>query len=537
MAGSTNAQWPERRVTLPETLGELFAFQAEHNPGAPFAVDSQGTLTYAEFCTRMERIAGGLAKLGISRGDAVAIYLENGLPFLLSAFATAWAGGIFVPIHAACGTHELQYLLPHSDARIVITDCQRLKTIASVRAKCPMLEHVVVVDGEADNASLRFEALLAGTPLPCSRSIRGSDLAAILYTSGTTGFPKGAMLTHRGLILSGMAIRDHLGIAPSDTLYCTLPLAHINGLRTSILAGATAGARVVIDRKFTATGFWDRMVAHRITLFSVLPTIMWILLARPRQRAERDHQVRVCISPATPRLIEEFETRFGVLVVSTYGLTEGVMNFMNFPNRLRRKVEAVGRAIAQGQEVRILDEAGRDLAAGRVGEITIRTPAMFRGYYKDPQATAEALDGGWLHTGDVGWVDRDGFLYFMGRRKEIIRRGGENIAPAEIESVLLQHPKIRDVVVLGVADATYEEEIKACVVLAAGESPDTVPAHELFKFCADRLASFKVPRYLEYRDEIPRTPTLRAQRHLLKMWAQPGEGIVWDRKAKKGEGQ
>ena len=299
-------------------------------------------------------------------------------------------------------------------------------------------------------------------------------------------------------------------------MLCVLPLSHLNAQRSSVLRPSSL-CRFVVER-FSASRFWSRVREKRVTFFSIMPTIAATLLARSPSALDRAHDARLCVTPASADLTRAFEERFGTRLISTYGLTEGMLNVMNFPEPELRRVGAAGKPIAPDvHQVRIADTDDHSVSAGTVGEIVVRSPAVMREYYKDAAATTAVLRNGWLHTGDLGYLDADGFLFFVGRKKDMIRRGGENVAPAEIEGVLLGHPKVADVAVVGIPDTIREEEIKAFVVLAAGETEASVPPRDLFEYCAARLARFKVPRYLEYRRSLPRTAaTLRVQRGLLE---------------------
>ncbi|MHB8147959.1 MAG: class I adenylate-forming enzyme family protein, partial [Vulcanimicrobiaceae bacterium] len=285
---------------------------------------------------------------------------------------------------------------------------------------------------------------------------------------------------------------------------------------SSLLPAALTRGHLVLVERFSAGAFWPTVRAHGVTFFSVMPTIVSILLQQPVARDERNHRVRLCVTPITLLLLQAFEARFGIPVVNTYGLTEAMLNVMNFIDPALRRPDAVGKPLSpEVHQLRIVDEEDRDIPRGGVGEIVLRSPAVMAGYYKDPEATTRVMRDGWLHTGDLGHLDADEFLHFVGRKKEMIRRGGENIAPAEIEAVLAGHPGVLEAVVVGVPDALREEEVKACIVLRAGEDVTSVPPQALFEHCAARLAAFKVPRYIEYRSDFPRTPTLRVQRHKL----------------------
>jgi len=500
-----------------ETLGGLLDACARDSADRPFVTLAARPVPYGEFTDQVRRLSMGLRELGIGFGDKVCLFVPNGLAFLLGMFATARLGALFVPVHAQFTAHEAGYVLQHADASAVIVDAERLPRVREVRGSCPLLRHVIGVGTEPAPDVVPLEALLAqpsGTEMEDAAT--ADDPVSIMYTSGTTGRPKGAMLTHGGYLLNARAFAAHVGLRSDDVVLCVLPLAHLNAQRSSILPAAVVRARVVLTERFSASTFWETSRAHGVTFFSILPTVASLLLQQPSGPLDRAHRVRLCVTPVTSGLLERFEARFGTLVVSTYGLTEGMLNVMNPVDPGRRRVQAVGKPIApEVHELRIVDDQDREVVASRVGEIVLRSPALMKGYYKDPGATASALRGGWLHTGDLGYLDEEGYLHFVGRKKEMIRRGGENVSPAEVEAVLESHPKVAEAAVVAVPDPVREEEIKAYLVLREGESETTVPPEDVFAFCAARLAPFKVPRYLEYRTSLPRTPTLRVQRHHL----------------------
>ena len=375
-----------------------------------------------------------------------------------------------------------------------MTDETRLTVIRELRADCPRLRCVIATGTDAGADVIPASALWETSPLENDVAVRGEDAAAILYTSGTTGFPKGVVLTHGGYVLNAEAFAERVGLGRDDVVLCVLPLSHLNAQRSSVLAAIVAGAGLVVEERFSASRFWSRVREKRVTFFSIMPTIAATLLARSPSALDRAHDARLCVTPASADLTRAFEERFGTRLISTYGLTEGMLNVMNFPEPELRRVGAAGKPIAPDvHQVRIADTDDHSVSAGTVGEIVVRSPAVMREYYKDAAATTAVLRNGWLHTGDLGYLDADGFLFFVGRKKDMIRRGGENVAPAEIEGVLLGHPKVADVAVVGIPDPIREEEIKAFVVLAAGETEASVPPRDLFEYCAARLARFKVP--------------------------------------------
>lgn len=504
-------------IALAGTMGAVVDERAADSASRPFITYGGVTVSFGTFADQVWRLTGALDELGVRPGDTVCLFLPNGLPFVLAMFAAARLGALFVPAHAQFTAREILYVLQHADAATVIVDPERLPLVQEIREQCPRLRHVVVTGGAGGANVVAFDDLMRAPARPdATAHVTPGDPAGILYTSGTTGQPKGAVLTHRGYMLNACAFAERTALSSDDVLLCVLPLAHLNAQRSSLLPAALTRARLVLADRFSAGAFWPTVRTHDVTFFSVMPTVVSILLQQPPVSGERDHRVRLCVTPITRPLLEAFEARFGVLVVNTYGLTEGMLNVMNFVDPARRRPDAIGKPLLpEVHRLRIVDDQDHDVARGTVGEIVLQSPAVMAGYHKDPEATARAMRSGWLHTGDLGYLDDEEFLHFVGRKKEMIRRGGENIAPAEIEAVLTVHPGVQEAVVVGVPDPVREEEVKACVVLRQGEDVKSVPPATLLAHCAARLAGFKVPRYVEYRRDFPRTPTLRVQRHKL----------------------
>jgi len=498
----------------------------------PFITCGTDTLTYGEFAEQLERVTSALSALGIRKGERICLFLPNGLPFVLTMFAAARLGAVFVPAHPQFTARELRYELEHADVVMVLTDAERLPLVTEARKDCPLVRQIIVAGEHARGDDLPFSALLEKSASSDVRSrVDETDAAAIMYTSGTTGPPKGAVLTHRGYTMNAQAFAQRTLLSRDDVLLCVLPLAHLNAQRSSLLPAALVGAHLILEERFSAGGFWP-LVRHRnVSFFSIMPAIVSILLRQPPSRLDTEHRVRLCVTPITLPLLEAFEERFAVQVVNTYGLTEGMLNVMNFVETGRRRREAVGKPLLPDvHEIRILGDNDEPLPAGESGEIALRSPAMMAGYHKDPEATARTLRNGWLHTGDLGFLDEEGFLYFTGRKKEMIRRAGENIAPGEIEMVLAEHSAVQEAIVVGVPDPVREEEVKACIILCEGQDEVRTPPASLIEHCSQRLAAFKVPRYLEYRSEFPRTPaTLRVRRGELQTLS-PASGIrLYDR--------
>ncbi len=514
------------------SFAALIERRLQDDAGRPFLTCGTETITYGEFGERLERLTSALAELGIGKGDKLCLYLPNGLPFVLMMFAAAKLGAVFVPAHPQFTVREVRYVLDHADAIAAVTDGERFPLLEEARRYCPRVRLVITSGAHAEGDAITLHSLLAR---PAAGGVRvdvdEASPAAIMYTSGTTGLPKGALLTHRGYKLNARAFAERVRLTRYDVPFCVLPLAHLNAQRSSLLPTALTGAHAILAERFSAHAFWPAVREHGVTFFSIMPAIASILLQQAPSAEDRAHRVRLCVTPITLPLLDAFERRFGIPVVNTYGLTEGMLNVMNFVDAGRRRREAIGKPLLPGvHHVRIVNDDDEPLDAGQIGEIVLKSPAMMAGYYKDPQATARALRGGWLHTGDLGYLDGDGFLYFAGRKKEMIRRAGENIAPGEIEAVLSEHPAVQEAIVVGVPDPVREEEVKACIILREGQNADRTPPDSIIEHCSQRLAAFKVPRYVEYRSDFPRTPaTLRVRRHELQSLRAAQGARLYDR--------
>jgi long-chain acyl-CoA synthetase len=327
------------------------------------------------------------------------------------------------------------------------------------------------------------------------------DGALLLYTSGTTGRPKGVLLSH-GNVLAGVdAIRVAFDIRASERTLCVMPLSHTNALMFSTLPFLMAGATTILRARFSASRHWDLCWKYRPTSFSASPTILRLLLEHPDgpgKNPELDY-IKAASAPTPIELAETFEARFGKgLLLETYGLTETTAINLSNPLRGKRKFGSIGRPVPP-QEVRVVNEQGEEMPPGVIGEIVIRGPTVMQGYYRDPEATATTIRDGWVHSGDLAYADEDGYVFIIGRHKEMIIRGGENVSPLEVERVLAQHPSIREVAVVGIPDAIWGEVIGACVVRQGD-----VEESELIGFAGLQLASFKVPQRVIFVDELPR---------------------------------
>jgi crotonobetaine/carnitine-CoA ligase len=512
-----------------QSVPDLLRKAAELKGSRAFLYYRGQALSYAALEQRSNRIANALREMGIERGDRVALLLPNCPEFLLAWFGILKAGAIAVPLNVQLRPPEQLRLLRHCGAKALFLSSHHAQVGELAQGACPGLRHLIYSDAKGPGPTLE-ELASEHEALPPPISLAPDDDACIIYTSGTTGRPKGVLLSHRTYVLTGQAFPYWLGLTEQDRLYTCLPLYHINAQAYTIMGALSIGASVVLSERFSASRFWQELASSGATQFNFIGAMLIILAKRPPGEEERLHRVRIAYGvPAfDERLRRELEARFGFRIVFGYGLTESTFGFIEPLGEPRRPM-SIGkpRQHPEGRinEAKIVDEQGNELPPGRIGEILLRNPAVMKGYYRDPELTREVLRDGWLHTGDLGYRDEDGFFYFVDRKKDIIRRRGENISSQEVELVLAQHPKVLQCAVVPVPSELTDEEVKAYIVPLPGQELDPL---ELFKWCEERLAAFKVPRFIEIRESLPMTPTGRIAKHLLKQEREP-KGPCYDR--------
>jgi acyl-CoA synthetase (AMP-forming)/AMP-acid ligase II len=492
---------------LDRTLGALLEQEALRTPGRPFlGVPGARTFTLGDVRDAAVRLAEQLSEGGLQAGDRVAIALPNGPNLVVSLLAVWSAGAVAVPLNPRSRGEELRAPLGRADPRFLLTDAQH---------------RAAVLDEEAPSAEVPSHR----TPDPAEPlvvGIRGGagptrgpglprDAALILHTSGSTGQPKGVVLTHRNLLANAGQVALGHRLTAADVALCVLPLFHINGLVVTLLAPLLSGGRIVVPPRFDAGRFWAWVAEHRATWFSAVPTILSRLLSSPAPAPEARASLRFARSASAPlpvAVMEAFEARFGVPVIESLGMSEAAGQVTTNPLPPgRRKPGSVGLAFAG--RVRVVDEAGRPVPAGATGEVTVSGESVFPGYLDQPEADREALRDGWLFTGDLGHLDGDGYLFLTGRRKELINRAGEKIAPREVEEVLHRHGDIEQACVIGVPDPVYGEEVAAFVSLRPGRE---LAADAVTAFCRERLSSFKAPKQVFFVEDFPRGPNGKLQR-------------------------
>ena len=495
-------------------LGDLIRKQAARY-GSKMLFECHGVRrTYADFDERATRLAGGLQALGVRPGDKVACYMPNSIELLEAYYATSKAGAVTVCLNALLTAREIRFVLQDSESKVIFTAPALLPSVQEVRPDAGHLETIVVHGGTPPPDTVRFDDVLKGGPYR-DVPVKAEDVAWLGYTSGTTGRPKGAILTHLGATHVGAAVADRFGYREDDIVLCALPLFHSYALNSCMIQVMMAGAGQVILERFTPDGILQAIQEHRITLFPGVPTMFNYLVNVP-DRAKYDlTSLRIAKSAGAvlpAKLMHDFETLYGVPLVDGYGITEAHSFVTLSDPRGKRPDGSCGKAI-EGVDVRIVDGQDRDVPAGERGELVFRGPNLPLGYVNGAEATAEALRGGWYHSGDVASMDAEGYVYIVDRIKDTIICGGYNIYPKEVEDVMYAHPAVLDVAVVGVADEAKGEIPKACVVL---KPEATVTAGELEAHCRQNLAAYKVPRVIEFMGAIPKTASGKTKRFLLR---------------------
>ena len=524
--GDVGPQWSG---TDAPTIVELVRRACTRFSNAPAMIFEDGlVVTSGQLLERAQGFAGYLQGR-VRPGERVAIILGNRAEFMVAWLAAVAVRGTLVSINPASKSHDAGHALRDSGSVIVISDDDHRDLLGSLQGDCPQLREVLYVAGPEPDGLHAYYADARPFLFSESRAARG-DIANIYYTSGTTGPPKGCMVDHEWWLRTVDVLLRRIPTGPEDRQLCCLQFFYSDPGHQLLECLQTGGALVVM-RRFSVSRFWDAVRDNGVTQILSFSSIPIFLLKAPPGPRDRDNKVRIARHLAMPpHLHQAIVDRWGFPWVEGYGITEGNV-VAGMPLAYARSMIGSGSIGIPVPELslRIVDDEGRDAAAGHVGEFLVKGPGMFRGYLNRPEATAEVLRDGWLHTGDLGRADARGFLYFVGRKKDIIRRSGENISATEVEDVLRSHPKVLDAAVLAVPDDERGEEVKAYVLPVHGETAASIPPEVLVAFCAARLAPFKVPRYIEYRtNDFPRTPSMRVQKELLRGEREDLTAGAWD---------
>lgn len=498
------------------SLGDALRQAADEMPDRPFLRMAAVEWTLAELDTVSDRIARGLRDAGVARGDTVSVMLPNVPEFVAIWFALAKLGAVMAPVNTAFTGQGLVDAINLVQSRLLIAH----DTLAGQwRAARPALVHVRQVilvgdgpctDNEQPYAVLARDARADDPPWP---AVSPADLCLLLYTSGTTGRSKAVMLAHRFVMTQASGFALQLGLRPDDVLYCPYPLFHLDASVLTVATALALRAVAAIGQRFSVSRYWDEMLAFRATVFDFMGATLTLLYKQPPSPRDRDHVARLGWGVPMPAWADDFERRFGCQLVEIYGSTE-VGLIMAPPPGQARRLGSCGR-LGPWWEAELHDAEGFAVPAGQPGELVVRPrrpDALLRGYFGMPEATLTALRDQWFHTGDVMRQDVEGYFYFVGRTKDMVRRRGENISAAEVEQGLETHPAVREAAVFGVPSEWTEEEVMACVVLQPGAA---LTATELAEHARGCMARFMVPRYIRILPDLPRTPTDKVEKFRL----------------------
>jgi crotonobetaine/carnitine-CoA ligase len=510
-----------KKRSLYMNIRELLEAQSKRNPDKVFLYFAEQEVTYREFNQNINRAANVFFDLGIKKGDRVCFFLPNCPEFLYGWLGLAKIGAVLVPININYKTEESKYIVNHSEANSILFHASLVDVVEKIRPIAPSLKNFLLLGEDTKNSDyVSFEKALANASTELGPTdVDEEDLCEIMYTSGTTGPSKGVMISHKYWILNGYGYRYPMDVTPEDRLFTCLPFFHANAQGYSTMGALTSGASLIVVERFSASKFWDQIRRYKATIFNYMGAMLTILSKQPELEKDRDHHVRAAYG--TPALEKEFqdymEQRFGITFITGYGLTESGLCLIQ-PLHGLRKENSIGlpkQIPGAGfvNEIKVVNDKGLEVPRGTVGEIVIRNPAVTQGYFKEPELTREVIRNGWLHTGDKAWMDDDGYFYFADRKKDVIRRRGENVSSLEVENVINAHPKVLESAVIGVPSELYDDEVKVYVILKPNETLDPI---EIVKWCKERLAYFKVPRYIEFRSEFPKTPTHRVQKYKLR---------------------
>jgi len=489
-----------------KNLRDMVEKRAEESKDKVYIYFYDDVITFRQFDERVNRFANGLKSIGVKKGDKVHIYINNCPEFLYAALAVNKLGAIAGPINCWWSPEEVKFLLNDSEGEYLVVESAYYSNIESMKPELKYLKKIVYMGEDLPSGTISYKELIKHSDKLESVDLSLEDDAYLFYTSGTTGKPKGALLTHSNALYAVMGVRSvfHSDEERGDEVALIfLPLFHVNAMM-SMISSLYSGVTVALRITFSASEFGEVVEKYKATFFSGVPAVYNILNLIADDVKKHDLsslKFGVCgAAPLAEDTFKTFESTYGIKIVEGYGLTEGTVVSVLNPLNGVRKIGSIGKALP-GQEVRIVDDNGKELPPKEIGELVIKGGAIMKRYYKRPEETAKTIVNGWMHTGDIGYVDEDGYFYIVDRKKDLIIRGGENVYPKEIENVLYEHPKVTDAAVIGVPDKVVGEEGKAFVVLKSGES---ATEDEIKEYLKSRLAEFKVPKYVEFIDDLPK---------------------------------
>jgi len=519
---------------IEQTLGHILEDKAATCGDTVFLQYEEGAqVTYRECNEMANRVANGLYNLGLRKGDTLATFLPNCLESLYLWFGAAKAGVVDFPINLANKGYYLTHIIDNSDSKVLVIDSQSIDRLKLVETDLPKLEKVVVWSKSSVKAELPelkfdvidFSELMNSPAEKLQVDLKGNDPQMIIYTSGTSGAAKGVVEPHSMIYLNAREYVEAMRVNSEDTFYTCLPLFHANARILSIYPALLLGTKVVIYKKFSASRFWDQIKKAGATVFNSLGAIATFIYNQPMREDDGDNPVRVCAAfPMPIEIYEDFEKRYNLKVVEGYGLTE--VAIITYNPYDKPKPGSCGKE-TNSFEVRIVDENDYPVPQGTIGEIVARGRlpwATALEYFNMPDKTLELVRNHYYHTGDGGYLDEDGYLFFVDRIKDYIRRRGENISSADIEKVVNSYPNVVESAAISVKSEISEDEVKIVVVLKEGEK---LAPEELLAYCEDRMPYFAVPRYVEFVESMPKTSNEKIQKSKLREAGVTAN--TWDR--------
>jgi len=508
----------------PKNLGDLLSASSKKYPKRVAIVFGQKKITYKTLQETTDHIAAGLIHLGIKKQDRIAILMDNSPEFVISYYSILKAGAIAVPVNYMFKIEEINYILQDSQACALITSRLHLETAQELRLRIESLKHIIAAGKTSLEKVITFDRIKKNDPHCLLKNApEGNDLAAILYTSGTTGHPKGAMLSHYNLISNAVDCASALKINCRHTFICILPLFHSFAATVCMNLPFLAGAKTVILKSVKPFKRVIRSIRkNRINIFVGIPSMYTVLnnIKLPRifhtPLIKLFNPVKLCVSGAAALPVDtlkQFEAKFHIPLIEGYGLTEASPVVTLNPIKGIRKPGSIGLSMSPKIELKVVDDQDNALEPGQIGELLVKGPNVMQGYFRQPEESQKTLKNGWLYTGDMAKFDRSGYVYIVGRKKEMINVRGLNVYPREIEEVLYQNPKVKEAAVIGIEDPHRGEVPKGFVVLK-----DTTEAtsHELLQYLRQRLAAYKIPKTIELRESLPKNSTGKILKRLLK---------------------
>ncbi len=509
-----------------DNLKVLIEEKAIKNGEQSFMLFEDRTISYMEIHKGSNIIANNLRKIGVKKGENVLIFLFNSPEYLMIWFALAKLGAVMVPINTASRSHDLSHIIEDSEAETIILETLLLENYLEVKDQVNIKREIILKSSPSDKVHnmIPFQSLKDGQSDNLQTEIEKYDPLCIIYTSGTTGKPKGVVLPHFYYINSGITIKEYECLKSGDRLFSTLPLFHVGAQLLIAIPAMVADIDFVLTKKFSASRYWDQIRKYNCNVVHYLGSIAQMLFLQPKKPDDADNPVERMIGGGMSKQIwEKFEQRFDVTIVEAYGLTEsGAVSIHNPVDKI--KVGSIGLPVPL-QKIEIVNESDEILPPYEHGEIVIRPEkpySIMLGYYKNPEATMDACRNLWFHTGDIAYRDEEGYFYYVGRHAHFIRRRGENVSSEEVEDVINTHPDVKESGVVGVPSEVGDEDVKAYIVSLNKE----LDPLEIILWCENRISYFKIPRYIEFLDELPLTATSRIERHKLK---KLGIGEAWDR--------